>query len=54
MIPHPHRMKRAALLLGARAAGEVGPFGPYGGDTEADGGERDQAHAEQEQERTQR
>ncbi|WP_327376522.1 hypothetical protein OG393_22730 [Streptomyces sp. NBC_01216] len=54
MIPHPHRMKGAALLLGARAAGEVGPFGPYGGDREADGDDRNQAHTEQEQERTQR
>ncbi|MFF3556198.1 hypothetical protein ACFYXL_22660 [Streptomyces tsukubensis] len=38
-------MKGAAFLLGARAAGEVGPFGPYGGDSEADGDDRDQAHA---------
>ncbi|MER6018825.1 hypothetical protein [Streptomyces anulatus] len=33
MIPAPHRMKGAALVLGARVAGEIGPFGPYGSDT---------------------
>ncbi|MFE7758355.1 hypothetical protein [Streptomyces sp. NPDC057429] len=54
MIPHPHRMKGAALLLGARATGEAGPFGPYGAGSEADCDDRDQAHDEQEQERTQR
>ncbi|MEU4178083.1 hypothetical protein [Streptomyces sp. NPDC026589] len=54
MIHHPHRMKGAALLQGARSAGEDGPFGPYGGVSEADGDDRNQAHTEQEQERTQR
>ncbi|MEV5350413.1 hypothetical protein [Streptomyces achromogenes] len=43
MIPAPHRMKGAALVLGARAVGEVGPFRPYGGD---DVDEQDQAPAE--------
>ncbi|MFE9387599.1 hypothetical protein ACFYMO_30925 [Streptomyces sp. NPDC007025] len=34
MIPAPYRMKGAAPVLGARTAGETGPFGPYGGKTE--------------------
>lgn len=46
MIPHPHRMKGIALLVGARTAGETGPFGPYGSDTEGDFDERDRAHTE--------
>jgi hypothetical protein len=47
-------MKGNALVLGA-VAGEVGPFGPYGG--EADGDvvdDLDQAHAEPDEGRTDR
>lgn len=37
MIPQLHRLKGNALVLGASHAGQIGPFGPYGGeDTEAD------------------
>ncbi|MFC9620027.1 hypothetical protein ACFTXM_08530 [Streptomyces sp. NPDC056930] len=45
MIPAPHRMKGAALVLGASRAGETGPFGPYDGDTEHDADEQDQVLA---------
>ncbi|MYT21246.1 hypothetical protein GTW69_13255, partial [Streptomyces sp. SID7760] len=46
MIPAPHRMKGAALVLGASRPGKVGPFGPYSGRTEHDTDEQDPAHAE--------
>lgn len=46
MIPAPHRMKSAALVLGARRPGEIGPFGPYGGRTGHDADEQDQAYVE--------
>ncbi|GHH54739.1 hypothetical protein [Streptomyces candidus] len=45
MIPAPHRMKGAALVLGASRPGEIGPFGPYGGRAEPDADEPDQAYA---------
>ncbi|MEW1626511.1 hypothetical protein [Streptomyces sp. NPDC089173] len=54
MIPAPYRLKGAALVLGARTAGEVWPFGPYGGDTKHDVDEQDQVHAEPDDERTDR
>ncbi|MGW9436740.1 hypothetical protein [Streptomyces sp. NPDC055607] len=46
MIPAPHRMKGAALLLGASRPGQSGPFGPYAGAGEHDSDEQDQAPAE--------
>ncbi|MFD3961911.1 MULTISPECIES: hypothetical protein [Streptomyces] len=42
MIPAPYRMKGAALALGARTAGEIGPFGPFGGDAVRNVDERGQ------------
>ncbi|WP_159425817.1 hypothetical protein [Streptomyces noursei] len=52
MISHPHRMKGAALVLGACAAGKSGPFRPYGVGTGGDVDERNQAHAEPDDGRT--
>ncbi|MFD4860696.1 hypothetical protein [Streptomyces atratus] len=49
MIPHPHRMKGGALVLGARDTEDIGPFGPYGG---GDVDEQDQAHAAPADDRT--
>ncbi|MFF9431855.1 hypothetical protein [Streptomyces sp. NPDC014746] len=45
MIPAPHRMKGAAVILGVSRPGEIGPFGPYGGETEYKIDEQDQANA---------
>ncbi|MFE0774338.1 hypothetical protein [Streptomyces sp. NPDC058861] len=44
MIPALHRMKGAALVLGASRPGQNGPFGLYGSDT---GDEYDQESVEQ-------
>ncbi|WP_308013648.1 recombinase family protein [Streptomyces beigongshangae] len=52
MTSAPYRMKGAALVLGARTAGEIGPFGPYGGKIKGDIDEQDQAHAEPDDSRT--
>ncbi|MFE9793530.1 hypothetical protein ACFYRL_17530 [Streptomyces goshikiensis] len=36
MIPAEYRRKGGALLLGARQPGDVGPFGAYGDEDQAD------------------
>ncbi|MFF1415863.1 hypothetical protein ACFVX6_39860 [Streptomyces sp. NPDC058289] len=46
MIPPHNRTKEAVPVLGARTHGKIGPSGPYGGKIEGDVDDRDQAHVD--------